>query len=608
MRIRVKTTLVKYLLSIVSFSSIRQNISSAKTVNSKCIEAHDKQYNARNSVFVQNAESLFDYVDTSLEVIPTGYEPLFDYSRAKVSNNRQYTAMRDECNRLGYHLCDVTTEVEFKDDFGNFHYGREILKPVCFPNTCSDYDIGIVDPAPMKCDTEEEELHCDISKRIIYCPNRNVPPGNCTADFLNMTNSDLGNRADNLKDRVEDECSDLAHGKESKWCYFDSDDFGLNEVPMVVTHDYTDLRGNSYTQMAVGCLKMGYSFCRADTVVQTARNTLFEVNKPVCVPNTCTEEDVRLVNPDPLHCEEGDDHCEIVSMNMKCPRGSPIGSEEGDCLSDFDYMIDENVQNITSMRNRIISRAEGDCVDAINYDRGGACSVQTPRYRTVVDDFTPMFLNDTYDEFALSCTNKGSRACVYTATIKFETRNATDFIYGTDTVVNFPICRPIECTSHDIINGVIFDEFGCAEHHTHCDIEVIAEDCGPDYPSAAPSAPPTRAYTDPPTTASPTNQPSSSPTVASSTKPTQVSSKLPSSVPSSQSSAEPSISSVPTEATSPPTTTMSPSSKATTASPTDSENADFSSATAVTSATTTSRKSHHLFFLCISSAFMYYFV
>jgi len=471
--------------------------------------------------------------------------PIRDYTTPQQSRRatNPYNLFRDACSALGndYSVCAVTTTVQYSS---STTVVKEVVKPVCFPVSCNDEEVDLLDATPLGCLPENG---CRILEREVNCPIRgffpNGRPGNCAADAMAINaNEDMQDNLSSLEKRMNGECRTNLFGGSSDWCSFHAIDasnvanevqkiFNSENVPALTTYnvvkDFSPLTGSTLRSYISECESMGHTVCRVDTETVVNDIRMFEVAKPICIPDVCTVDDVATLDPFPL-CETED--CEISSKTVNCPAISTVGTSQGNCEQATRRVLQDNQLN--DFLESLSDNVNRDCAQVIMGMDSEECKVVLPTAANITVSGVEEASN-AIAAFETTCSMLGNQICKVSATTSTDLRDDTGFIDVTTEYVNVPTCVPIECTDDAMkISAVNKSVFICDEG-VNCAISGVEINCIAPEPSKSPSLPPSFA---PSVTASlepsslPTKTPTASPTVTPtlSTEPTITESSAPS--------------------------------------------------------------------------------
>jgi len=256
----------------------------------------------------------------------------------------------------GYKLCSVQTVAYHTFERGGVDIDGYIIeqeKPICFPPSCSDDQITILDPTPGRC--SPGSMNCQIVNYNVNCPNRQVSnTQNCARDKLSDTHAfNLAKGATEIA--VVADCTAMFSGQGS---------LGLCKASTgpVDSETFSDFTGfethAAYIDHENECIAEGGQVCHFDMVADfaipedglkqafddviplessgkvTARHTF--TNFPRCISTKCGRQSMEEVLETHanmflgklgLRCDIESDDCTINIENVSCPNFSPRAAE-----------------------------------------------------------------------------------------------------------------------------------------------------------------------------------------------------------------------------------------------------------------------------------------
>lgn len=512
----------------------------AQSIGDVCLKAITDQYNSLD--LLEATAALFENIQqVSNETTASTIVPIRDFTIAQ-NQGTQHAKMKDACEGMGNSLCHVSTRVQYQDSTE----AVEIMKPVCFPSTCQDEDIEFMDPEPLFC---EKDSSCEVVSRDVVCPSRQVYfNSNCTADYLKVaTNSSITKRETNLQNKMDGECMNVLYGKESRWCSFNTSHpiESVSSDSINVIRDFSELTGSTFKTMKQECENLGHSLCTVDSKVMSGQTFVYDVSKPVCVPNTCMLDDVALIDPFPASCTSDDVDCNVVEQVITCGVNATFG-QSGDCETDLGVIQAEDSIIHTKQQN-LVRRIEDNCLDVLYGDSKTSCSIIS---RKSVNDTLvvgyPDESNEYFENFSDACygSSANSEVCVFDAELKYDSQDFERNVEGYSNFVGYPLClpNPDMCPEKEkknfVESSILMTKDECMSANGDCDITVKSHRCMSRVtetptlePTLSPSALPTIMQSDAPSV-KPSLRLSSEPSVTISTSPSQHPSSTPSTVPS----------------------------------------------------------------------------
>lgn len=247
-----------------------------------------------------------------------------------------------------FKVCNVKTAVYYPFSEEGVDLRGWILetnKPVCFPPTCSEDQISILDPNPGKCN--RGELECEIISYEVDCPERVISnSGSCKRDKLPDVHPFLISRGVPEAAIVAD-CVSMFTG---------SGTVGLCEATTGPSNNHfkTDFTGfendSAYINYQSACAQSGGKLCHFDMkgtykLAGDAVRSFFRdivpikyaadvevynefTNFPRCIATECEEEDmeevlahhgnIAIFNNIGFPCNPNRDNCKIDITNIQC--------------------------------------------------------------------------------------------------------------------------------------------------------------------------------------------------------------------------------------------------------------------------------------------------
>lgn len=281
----------------------------------------------------------------SLQYQPVNMHLLQDYGA--LENSPFYKIMNTVCdNRFtSRELCAVNTKTKFITGVGdnvNESYILEKRKPVCFPSTCSDDQVYILDPNPARC-TPDRRVECEVISYEVECsPERaiSLETEKCEADALSRISLFF------VQKRLMDasmmtECTKALSDKSS-----DSWGCSVDVGPITATTElnFTGFETDeSYIEYEDACLNLGGQICFVDikgesnvsskerSIPNTAPGDVtFRynfLNYPQCLPTECSDEHMEGVisymfshhlSEYDIECDHFSDSCNVTISDLSC--------------------------------------------------------------------------------------------------------------------------------------------------------------------------------------------------------------------------------------------------------------------------------------------------
>jgi len=406
---------------------------------------------------------------TSAQQEPLLVTTRYDYSSFSGNNFR---VIRDNCqDDFGYDLCVTISKTKHFDTIDDINVVREIseiFKPVCFPKSCSDEQINIVDPTPAGCNPDGNfGGNCEIIDQSVICPVREVAADTsmCAADLVGP-GTPYGRRSGVLFGLILRDCTAVLGGLSGTYCHMDFD-----QLKMDTFVNFTDFKDiEQYTDYENTCAQQGGRICEADVTTDYLMSlagigdlmiTDKFLNFPFCLAPACSEEtDVSamtnifrkyttesIMTPD---CPEG--LCDVNIGLASCSTISPTPvpsvspdpiqtedfrdlncSEAESLLADSDILTRDFYEFTNRMElNKTISSQEDSLLITARYDYS-------------------LFNGTTYQTAKNICENDfGYDLCsVSTKTKHFESVNDLPIVREI-TELSKPVCFPKSCSGEQI--------------------------------------------------------------------------------------------------------------------------------------------------------------
>lgn len=202
-----------------------------------------------------------------------------------------------------------------------------------------------------------------------------------------------------------------------------------------------------------------------DTDAIAATQVIRELNKPICFPNSCTEDQVELLNPYPTLCELAGNSCEILETKVECPEDR---IPEGDNF----YCEGENPGPLTTATiNKITlyNSMDAKCAEVILGGSNTFCLVQH-RWAEVMEfkDYSEFKKDDnSFQRFRTDCRKNGGQECFADFNLlRGVSLGPTAGINYNITGVDYPYCFPRECTESSLTQlagDIILTNFGTTD-------------------------------------------------------------------------------------------------------------------------------------------------
>lgn len=402
-----------------------------------------------------------------------------DYGAA--SSGNRYSTAKTECEKIGYHLCGVTTDFEI-----DAHLSTESGRPVCVPNSCpSDARVA---GETLNCGG----LQCTKKFQVVECPSGKLEPtveaANCTSDLSSLIYN-ITKPIDRIFERMEEECHGTMYGHRNQWCstYEVNDrnsDRQMTDYNLI--RDFAPLTGGTYQTYQEKCEAAGNTLVNIDTRVGVDKYELrlFELSKPLCVSAACSEDGLKevidLLDPYPLMCEATDEDCRIVSRDIDIiSNSSTLGTDtSGICGPLIDPELDE-------LHDVLVRRADSQCLEALHGKNSGVCSIITKTTTTE----PAADVGTEGQEFEDLCNKQGNAVVYFSGDVSLVDRRRRTHEETISEYEDYPLCLPKSCIDESDESLALFAlTADCAD----CILDVDDLDRHP-FPTLSPTKAPTKA-------------------------------------------------------------------------------------------------------------------
>lgn len=280
-------------------------------------------------------------------------------------------------------------------------------------------------------------------------------------------------------------------------------------VTSITTRTYTNFASlgtpiNFTEQYHEACSSSGMTMCKVTNELKlffppndafgtpATEVMLDEIDKPVCFPSSCREDQHTLLNVYDKQCQlaQAAGECEVISTVATCPEGRVTLGDSSSCARD-------NPRPLTAIqinKNALYGLMDAQCADASS-DLGPNnirfCEVDTVpatvRNTNTYTDFLGSG-DSTVSEFRSDCDNSGGSTCTITFRMKLfpfsETGSVVNFDYD---FTDYPICVPKPCAGdNSLAEEYVLTDFAGTEigvslcDRGTCDLEIVGVNCFPD--------------------------------------------------------------------------------------------------------------------------------
>ena len=274
-------------------------------------------------------------------------------------------------------------------------------------------------------------------------------------------------------------------------------------------NDFTFLvTGNSLQRMERACNNIlpGSTLCLVTNEVIKGELRTIEINKPVCFPPSCDENDsneIRFLDPNPGNCDPSSirDPCTISSTQVACPKFRTENLDAATCQSEASTILSNNALNrfVSSLRNSVVR----GCLSVLLGGTSPVCEITTPLLVIASQNYSGVenIIKTEYENFEQSCLNLESDTAICKISVHINVNEAQSFLeMETDlTYTDLPLCLPLDCTHVDPLitahEQLVKDNFDCDPLNSICEVSVTKFECAknnliPDstqWPTQAPS-------------------------------------------------------------------------------------------------------------------------
>jgi len=252
------------------------------------------------------------------------------------------------------------------------------------------------------------------------------------------------------------------------------------DVAELMTGDINSISAanlNFYEQYHHSCAARGMEMCYVttttklnsadivDTNILAAVQVIRELNKPICFPKSCTEDQVDFLNPYPSACTLAGNICEIVDVEVNCPESREVEDDNFYC----EGQAPGPLTNVNLNKVALVNQMDAKCAEIFVGGQNEFCLVQHWYAEVVeVSNYTD-FKNDevSYQRFRTNCRKKGGQECFadFNLLRSIQLGPSSGINYNI-TGVDYPYCFPTDCTDDSLtrLGGeVILTNFGTVD-------------------------------------------------------------------------------------------------------------------------------------------------
>jgi len=444
-----------------------------------------------------------------VDVLPIQVRSLRDYSAKQ--NNEYYKDYVNVCDNLGGKVCEVmmtTNQKAERDGLGEVDFRRTYFQmPLCMAEQCEGGDepevvkkrfVDSLSGVPCNlsdgsCTVDVKSVDCDQSGTFrptipkVFTPSPSIAPtietisGQCREANSILTPKVLASYA-----ILTAKYPDIPEP---------SDPIRVTTVQ----HWDEITENNVQKRMEERCeANTDHKICTVNTVVeyseeiggQAATNRVAEMNKPVCMPPTCADSDIAIIDTTPGRCNEKLFPCEIISYDLTCPDDRIIDTTSTTaCVQNMDILTDP----FFLTRNVLESRIQASCLSG---GSGRFCTVNTADLFIVSSlNYTGYETDDAYLTYEDDCTSNQGQVChVNLQVLQDSPLNAAEALDVTVTAfrtyTDFPVCVAAPCDDEDIKEVVKRRVPACDLDSGNCQMEIQSINCDGIVPTRSPSPTP----------------------------------------------------------------------------------------------------------------------
>lgn len=400
--------------------------------------------------------------------------------------NEVYLAYENQCFNNGGQICRVDMTVQNEGDTVENAVGlsvqvqrERIDMPICISTVCSG----------------NEEIYAVIKSRIPRCEG-----DSCTADIKRME-CDGGREptkspSPTAAPLVSEKCQTANNA-------LTVDVLAANAALMANNQDIPETSGpvglqmtlnwgevadaQLYERMKTGCANQseGNTLCTVNTKTkfsigiegQTVTREVAEMDKPVCFPNTCDEDSVEVLEPNPGRCNPDVQQCTIESYKVDCPEDRPATT--GTCTQTLG-----NTDSFFINRNILEARIYSSCAAG-----GSECSLEADDILLKSSaDFTNAKTTTEYGAYKDQCTIAEGQICHVNMVVKSDIANDelfglvslqqgdnTPSLQSERSFKEYPVCVSLQCGGQEITELVKSQLPGCLTGS--CEVDIQAMEC-----------------------------------------------------------------------------------------------------------------------------------
>lgn len=231
-----------------------------------------------------------------------------------------------------------------------------------------------------------------------------------------------------------------------------------------------------YEQYHDTCTESGMTMCYISTTVKMSSNSVVdssalavaqvvrELNKPICFPKSCRDDQVEVLNPYPNACTIAGNVCQIMETSLICPEDRLVEQDTSTCESDIPGPFSSININKLALSNQMDAR----CAEVVLGGNNEYCFVR--HTWAEVNEFTNYtsfrYNNVAFQRFGTNCNKNGGQQCFADFNLLRGISLGTAGINYNITGVDYPYCFPKDCSLSSLTRmagDIIMANFGTVD-------------------------------------------------------------------------------------------------------------------------------------------------
>ena len=231
-----------------------------------------------------------------------------------------------------------------------------------------------------------------------------------------------------------------------------------------------------YEQYHDACVESGMTMCYISTTVKMNSNSVVdssalavaqvvrELNKPICFPKSCSENQVEILNPYPNACTIAGNICEIMETSIVCSENRVVEGDASNCEADVPGPFSTVNINKLALSNQMDAR----CAEVVLGGSNDYCFVRHV-WAEVIEftNYTSFRQNSiAFQRFGTNCNKNGGQQCFADFNLLRGISLGTAGINYNITGVDYPFCFPKDCSQSSLTKmagDVIMTNFGTVD-------------------------------------------------------------------------------------------------------------------------------------------------